>query len=65
MKSNREDGKMQPGEESTSRRIASDSDAPSLFLDLAGSVDVPSETKGMSWRAIKAATWRRRAALRK
>jgi hypothetical protein len=34
------------------------------FLELAGSVNVPREKKGMSWTAIKAATWLRRAASR-
>jgi hypothetical protein len=35
------------------------------FLELAGSVNVPREKKGMSWTAIKSATWLRRAASRK
>jgi AbrB family looped-hinge helix DNA binding protein len=35
------------------------------FLDLAGSVTVPAEKKGASWSAIKASTWRRRAASRR
>jgi antitoxin PrlF len=35
------------------------------FLDLAGSVKVPPEKKGKAWSAIKAATWRRRAAARR
>jgi hypothetical protein len=64
MKGNREDGKMQPGEESTSR-FASEFDAASAFLHMAGSVEVPSAVKGVSWRAIKAATWRIRSIARK
>ena len=35
------------------------------FLDLAGSVKVSPEKKGKSWPAIKASTWRRRAATRR
>lgn len=35
------------------------------FLDLAGSVKVSPEKRGKSWAAIKASTWRRRAADRK
>ena len=34
------------------------------FLDLAGSVSVLPEKKGMAWPAIKANTWRRRATTR-
>jgi hypothetical protein len=37
----------------------------STFLDCAGSVDVPPEKKGASWKAIKAATWRHRGTARK
>jgi hypothetical protein len=35
------------------------------FLELAGTVIVPRKKKGVSWTAIKAATWLRRAAVRK
>jgi len=35
------------------------------FLDLAGGVKISPEKKGKSWAAIKATTWRRRAATRK
>jgi len=35
------------------------------FLDLAGSVSVSPDKKGATWPAIKASTWRRRAAARR
>lgn len=35
------------------------------FLDLAGSVRVSAEKRGVSWPEIKAGTWRRRATARK
>lgn len=35
------------------------------FLDLAGSVSVSPEKRGAAWPAIKAITWRRRAAARR
>jgi hypothetical protein len=52
----REAGKIHRGEQAASR---------SSFVDFAGSVNVPEEKQGASWRAIKAATWRRRATARK
>jgi hypothetical protein len=54
------------GDRTPSRRFVVDAEeVPSSFLDLAGSVAVPSEKKGASWKAIKAATWRDRAMARK
>jgi len=40
-------------------------DAGSEFIGLAGSVAVPPEKKGTSWKSILAATWRHRAKARK
>jgi hypothetical protein len=62
----REAGKIRRGERATSRRFVVDAeDVHSRFLELAGSVEVPPEKKGTSWRSIKKATWRRRATVRK
>jgi len=38
---------------------------PDGFIDLAATVAVPPKKKGTSWKAIKAATWRHRATVRK
>jgi AbrB family looped-hinge helix DNA binding protein len=35
------------------------------LLDLAGSVSITPDKKGVAWPAIKASTWRRRATARK
>ena len=35
------------------------------FLELAGSVPVPSGKRGASWSGIRAETWRKRAAARR
>ena len=35
------------------------------FLDLAGSVPVPPEKRGVAWSDIRATTWSRRAAARR
>lgn len=59
-----ETGKIHGGEREAPRRFVSPEDVQSTFLDLAGSVDVPPKKKGTSWKAIKAATWRHRAAAR-
>lgn len=54
----RDAGKIHGGERESVR-------LQSTFLDFAGSVDVPPKKQGASWNAIKAATWRLRAAVRK
>jgi len=63
MKKNREAGKIHGGERTPSQRVVfMPEDAHSSFLALAGSIKVSPEKKGTSWREIKAATWRLRAA---
>jgi hypothetical protein len=62
----REAGKIHRGEERPAPRIVISPDDERLtFPDLAGAVRVSPEKKGVSWPAIKAGTWRRRATARK